>query len=67
MNFDFIPFLEVEILVGNITPPPPLCAYYILEKTNTQEGLWMVKAFIQNLMTFYIVFTLLITLALRVF
>ena len=65
MNFDFIPFLEVEILVGNILPL--LCAYYILEKTKTQEGLWMVKAFIQNLMTFYIVFTLLIGLALRVF
>ena len=27
MNFDFIPFLEVEILVGNITPP--VCILYI--------------------------------------
>ena len=30
MNFDFIPFLEVEILVGNITPPSsPVCILYI--------------------------------------
>ena len=47
-NFDFIPCQEVKKLDGSA----PHCLHTVLEKTYTHEGIWMLKAFIQNLVTF---------------